>query len=89
MNEIKSFKIFQSAKVIAVLYTVMGFVEVGIVLLTSLRHTNRVPILILIGFPILIGVVGFIFMVITLWLYNVIAARIGGIAFELTPRGED
>jgi hypothetical protein len=39
--------------------------------------------------PILFGLIGFISMVIICWLYNLIAARIGGIAFELTPRGEN
>jgi hypothetical protein len=89
MHEIKSFKIFQTAKVIAVLYTVLGFVEGAIVLIASLRHPNRVPIFFSFGLPVLFGVVGFIFMVIICWLYNLIAARIGGIAFELTPRGGD
>jgi hypothetical protein len=43
----------------------------------------------LIGVPIVFGVLGFIFMVIVCWLYNLVAARIGGIACELTPRGEN
>jgi hypothetical protein len=89
MHEIKSFKILQTAKVIGVLYTIMGFVEGAIVLIASLRHPNRVPIFFSFGLPILFGVLGFIFMVIICWLYNLVAARIGGIAFELAPRGED
>jgi hypothetical protein len=43
----------------------------------------------LIGFPILFGVVGFIFLAISCWLYNLVAARIGGIAFELAPHSEN
>jgi hypothetical protein len=88
MHEIKSFRIFQTAKVIAVLYTVLGFIEGAIVLIASLRHPNRVPIFFSFGLPILFGVVGFILMVIMCWLYNLVAARIGGITFELTPRGD-
>ena len=89
MHEIKSFNIFQTAKVIGVLYTVLGFVEGVFVLIASIRHPNRVPIFISIGLPILFGVVGFIMMLILCWLYNLIAARIGGIAYELAPRSEN
>jgi hypothetical protein len=89
MHEIKSFRIFQTAKVIAVLYTVLGFIEGAIVLIASLRHPSRVPIFFSFGLPILFGVLGFILMVIMCWLYNLIAARIGGIAFELVPRSGD
>jgi hypothetical protein len=89
MHEIKSFKIFQTAKVIGVLYAVLGFVEGALFLISALRHPNRLPISISIGLPIISGVLGFIMMVIFCWLYNLIAARIGGIAFELTARSEN
>jgi len=93
MHEIKSFKIFQTAKVIAVLYVIFGFVEGAILTVVFAHHPNPHPLrgtlFILIGLPILFGVAGFIFLVINCWLYNIIAARIGGIAFELTPHGED
>lgn len=89
MHEIKSFKIFQTAKVIGVLYALLGFVECAFLLIASIRHPNRVPIFISLSLPILFGVLGFIFMVIVCWLYNLVAARIGGVAFELTPRGDN
>ena len=93
MHEIKSFRIFQTAKVIAVLYVIFGFVE-GAILAITLPHSPHPPhfkgtLFILIGVPILFGVLGFIFTVIGGWLYNIVAARIGGIAFELTPRSEN
>jgi hypothetical protein len=91
MHEIKSFKIFQTAKVIAALYALLGLVEGVILVILSLRHPQhhlRVAVFLAIGAPILFAVFGFIFMVIICWLYNLVAARIGGIAFELTPRSE-
>jgi hypothetical protein len=93
MHEIKSFKIFQTAKVIAVLYLIFGLVE-GVILAIAFAHSPhphlfKGTLFALIGVPILFGLVGFISMVIICWLYNLVAARIGGIAFELTPRGED
>jgi hypothetical protein len=93
MHEIKSFKIFQTAKVIAVLYVVFGFVEGAILTVVFAHHPHPHPLvgilLSLIGFPILFGVVGFIFLAISCWLYNIVAARIGGIAFDLAPRSEN
>ena len=94
MHEIKSFKIFQTAKVIAVLYLIFGFVE-GVILATMVTHRppqapyKGTVLILVISVPILAGVLGFIFGVIFCWLYNVVAARIGGVAFELTPRGEN
>ena len=93
MHEIKSFKILQTAKVIAVLYVVFGFLEGAILAVALARHPHQHPLLgmllSVIGLPILFGVVGFIFLVISCWLYNIVAARIGGIAFELSPRSEN
>jgi hypothetical protein len=93
MHEIKSFKIFQTAKVIGALYLIFGFVE-GVILAIAFAHSPhpapfKGKLFILIGLPILAGVLGFIFGAIFCWLYNLVAARIGGIAFELTPRGEN
>jgi hypothetical protein len=93
MHEIKSFNIFQTAKVIAVLYVIFGFVEGAILAVMFAHHPHPHPLqgilLSLIGLPILFGVVGFIFLAISCWLYNIVAARIGGIAFELIPRSEN
>ena len=93
MHEIKSFKIFQTAKMIAVLYVIFGVVE-GVILANLIAHSHhpapfKGTLTVLIGVPILFGVLGFIFTVIGCWLYNLVAARIGGIAFELTPRSEN
>ncbi len=92
MHEIKSFKIFQTARVIAALYVIFGFVE-GVILVAFAHrphpHPLRGALFILIGTPILFGLVGFIALLIGCWLYNIVAARIGGIAFELTPRSEN
>jgi hypothetical protein len=95
MHEIKSFRIFQTAQVIAVLYVIFGFIE-GAILTVAFAHSSRPhphPLLgtlfFLVGLPILFGVIGFIILVIMCWLYNIVAARLGGIAFELAPRSEN
>jgi hypothetical protein len=93
MHEIKSFRIFQTAKVIGVLYLIFGFVEGAILTVVFAHHPHPHPLLgillSLIGLPILFAVVGFISMVFICWLYNLVAARMGGIAFELIPRSEN
>jgi len=93
MHEIKSFRIFQTARFMAVLYVIFGFIEAVILLLVFAHHPHPHPLrgalFILIGVPIQFGVVGFIALLIMCWLYNIVAAQIGGIAFELTPRSEN
>jgi hypothetical protein len=93
MHEIKSFKILQTAKVIAVLYLIFGFFE-GAIFAFAISHSHHAHpfkgiLFVLFGVPILFGVLGFVVMVIVCWLYNLIAAQIGGIAFELVPRSEN
>jgi hypothetical protein len=87
MHEIKSFEIFQTAKVMAVLYTIMGaFFAVFVAFMSLLHgHPGR-AILAIIFLPILYGIFSFIGTTFFCWLYNEVASRLGGIAFELTPR---
>ncbi len=90
MHEIKSFKIFQTAKVIGVLYTILGFI--GGLLFAFIPARRGFPghgFMAIIFVPILYGILGFIFTAVFCWLYNAVASRIGGIAFELTPRNEN
>jgi hypothetical protein len=91
MHEIKSFRIFQTAKVIAVLYAVVFAITAvfELVLFTSLGHGKRPPLMIIVLMPVFGSIFSFIGVAIACWLYNLIAPSIGGIAFELAPGGED
>jgi hypothetical protein len=89
MNEIKSFKIFQTAKVIAVLYAITFTIFVAFALVSisfGPRRSPPPPHVILFLLPILGGIWSFIAAVFFCWLYNLITPYIGGIACELTPR---
>ena len=89
MHEIKSFKIFQTAKVIAVLYTIM-FAIMGMFEFALFTHLGkRPPLVLFVVLPVFAAILGFIGAAFLCWLYNLVAARIGGIAFELTPRSEN
>ena len=91
MHEIKSFKIFQTAKVIAVLYAIVFVVMAAIELIVfgMLAHGRRPPVLGILLMPIFGSIFGFIGVCIFCWLYNQVAARIGGVAFELAQRSEN
>ena len=92
MHEIKSFKVFQTAKVIAVMYAIMFAVFAVIEFFAVMRLGPRRPphmAIVMIMMPIIGAIFSFITIAISCWVYNLIAPSIGGIAFELVPRGED
>ncbi|MGB9379178.1 hypothetical protein [Candidatus Binatus sp.] len=92
MHEIKSFKIFQTAKVVAVIYAVMFAIFGVIEFLAFMRMGPRRPphmAIVLVVMPIVGAIFSFIGVAISCWVYNMIAPRIGGIAFDLEPRSEN
>jgi len=87
MHEIKSFEIFQTAKVIASIYAIIAAISGVIVALISLMHGRPGrAIMALIFFPIGYAVASFIGTAFLCWLYNEVADRIGGVKFEMTPQ---
>ncbi|HXM87986.1 MAG TPA: hypothetical protein VN865_06760 [Candidatus Acidoferrales bacterium] len=91
MHEIRSFNIFQTAKVVAVMYAIMfavfGLIELPFFVMGSRRPHHMVIFLVVM--PIIGGIFSFIGVAISCWVYNLIAPHIGGIAFELAPRSEN
>ena len=92
MHQIKSFKIFQTAKVMGVLcavLSVLSVISMGFVFALTRSHSEaKMPSADFFLFPIMVGVYFFVFTALVCWVYNLIAAQIGGIAFEVTPRSE-
>jgi hypothetical protein len=89
MHEIKSFSVWQTSRVVAVLQGTLEWIEGVLAALASLAHGHPLQaIFFIIGFPIVVAVLGFIVTAFFCWLYNQVAARFGGIAIELTPRIE-
>jgi hypothetical protein len=90
MHEIKSFDVCQTSKVLAVLYTILGWIEGILLALAALRHGHPGrAIFCLVVLPIIFGVLGFLFSAFSCWLYNKVAEQLGGISFELKPRSEN
>jgi hypothetical protein len=83
--QIRRFGVGQTAKVVGVLYALIGVVLVPFVLIAAMYSPNK-P-----GFgpgfalaiPIMYGILGFIFTAIGCAIYNFVAGLVGGIEVEL------
>jgi hypothetical protein len=73
-KQIVNVSVVQTAKVAAAMYFVISLPLVAIMILTSL-FTGQA------GFGTFYVIFGFIFTAISAWLYNIVAARVGGIEF--------
>jgi len=84
-QQIRRFGVGQTAKVVGVLYGLMGLVFVPVVLIISMVSPAEA------GFgpgfalalPIIYGVLGFIFTALGCVLYNFVAGLVGGVEVEL------
>ena len=89
MHEIKSFSVWQTSRVVAVLKGTMSWIVGVFLALVALRHGHPLKAIFFITlFPIVVAAVGYVVAAFLCWLYNQVAARFGGIAFELAPRSE-
>ncbi|HJR16383.1 MAG TPA: DUF3566 domain-containing protein [Gemmatimonadales bacterium] len=84
-QQIRRFGVLQTAKVIGVLYALLGLVFVPIFLIISMVSPRQEGIgagLALV-MPILYGVLGFVFAAISCAIYNFVAGLVGGVEVEL------
>lgn len=79
--------VLQSAKVMAVLYLVISLPMVLLMSIPAMSAGQSFPIWMLIAMPVMYTVIGFIFTLLGAWVYNLVAARIGG--FEFTTKEVD
>lgn len=92
MKEIKKIDLMSLAKILALIYAIIGFLAailaVVAMYLDPLIATSIMPIstfgpIIIVLVPIIYAIVGFIIGAIIAILYNIIASKIGGIKIEL------
>jgi hypothetical protein len=89
MQQVKSFGIFQTAKVFAALYFIMTAIfAIPIAVIGAIGgilagKPTGLLFLLLLAAPFFYAAIGWLFGALACWLYNTIAAQIGGIEIEL------
>jgi hypothetical protein len=78
----------QAAKVSAVLYFVCSLPLLLLVAVPVLSGQHAFPAVFLILMPVLYAVIGFVATLIVAWIYNLVAARIGGFEFTTVEVAE-
>jgi len=88
MHEIRSIGVLSAAKMTGAIYFIIGEVVAVFFALGALAHGHPGrAILALAFFGAIQGAVGFVFSAIACWLYNQIAAGIGGVEVQLVQFG--
>ena len=88
MQQIKSFGVLQTSKVMGVIYFFFGVVAAIVFMLhfAGLRGPHHSRLLIFFLFvPFLYGVGGFVVTAVMCGVYNLVSRRFGGIEIELAP----
>lgn len=84
MQQIRSFGVLQTAKVLGVLYLVgSAIVIIPVSLIRVIIGNGGIMLLIILPLILLYGVIGFVSTVVGCFLYNFIASKVGGIELEL------
>ena len=85
VQRLSRFGVGQTAKVIGVLYGLLGLVFLPFFLVAALFAPDQAGfgVGLAIAFPILYGVCGFIFTAIGCALYNLVAGMVGGVEVQL------
>jgi hypothetical protein len=85
IQRVRRFSIGQTAKVVGVLYALLGLVFVPVFLIVASLAPNEAGFGVgfALALPILYGVCGFIFTALACALYNWVAGMVGGIEIQL------
>ncbi|MEX2180440.1 MAG: hypothetical protein WD771_00210 [Gemmatimonadaceae bacterium] len=84
-QRIRRFEPFQTAKILSVLYALMGLILAPIFVAVSLAspETAAFGIGFAVAIPVVYGIIGFITTLIGAACYNLVAGWVGGIELEL------
>jgi hypothetical protein len=87
-KQIVNVSMFQTAKVAAALYFVISIPFLAIMAVGMMfSNAPGMGIGMLVVFPLLYALFGFIFTLIGAWVYNLVASKIGGIEFTTKEVG--
>ncbi|HBI69864.1 MAG TPA: hypothetical protein DDZ22_12885 [Massilia sp.] len=88
-KQVVSVSILQNAKVMAALYLVLSIPFTLLMIIPALMGQGAgVSVAMLVLMPLLYTLIGFVFTLVGAWVYNVIAARIGGFEFTTVEVGK-
>ncbi len=84
-KQIKSISVFQSSKIMAAMYAVMGLLysAVGVGMIVLGEGAVRTAGFLYLFMPIILGILGFIGFAIFAAIYNLLANSLGGVEFEV------
>lgn len=83
-QQLTHISVHQSAKVVAILYGILGLVVIPLFMLVSLADpAGGFPFWLLLLFPVFYAIMGYVFTALAAALYNAISSRAGGIEFTL------
>jgi hypothetical protein len=88
-KQIVRVSLVQNAKLMAALYLVLGVPMMLLTVLPLLTQGAPVSWWLLILMPIGYCAFGFVFTLIGAWVYNLVAARVGGFEFTTVETGKD
>jgi hypothetical protein len=89
-KQIVQVSVLQSSRVMAALYFVISLpITLAMLIPTLMGSAPGASIFTVIMMPILYAFFGFLFSLFGAWIYNLIAARIGGFEFQTVEVGAD
>jgi hypothetical protein len=90
-QQIVSLSVHQTARVLAVMYALMGLILLPILLVATMVGEDGpgIGLGLALFLPVLYGIFGYIFVAIGCWLYNLVASRLGGIELEVRTESGD
>jgi hypothetical protein len=89
--ELKRFAVLETARVLGILYAILGLLLAPLFVFGSLfgPQEDRFGMVLALFLPAVYGILGFVMTVVAAALYNWIAGWVGGIAFELAARDDN
>lgn len=87
--QVSRISVHQSAKVIAIIYFFISLVFIPVFWFVSyLNPTEDMPLMLTLLIPFLYAAAAYVFTALGFIVYNLLAARVGGIEMTLTAEGE-
>jgi hypothetical protein len=87
-QQITRISVLQSSKIMTALYVLLGFVYtfIGILMIVFGGPSMKIAGIVYCFMPVILGIFGFLGIALCAVVYNLLASKLGGVEFELTPK---